>query len=872
MNLSTLTGKTYTMGSEDHHDDDFDTNSRGLLPRFMEDIFYSIDDMHKERNKQNDNNSMFDINVSASFLEVYGEDVIDLLDESEERKSLAIREDTNGEVAVSGLKAIPVSNVQEAMNVLNQGTMNRTTASTLMNSTSSRSHAVFTVTMTKTESNSEDSMNMTSSCKMTFVDLAGSERMKKTGAMGERAKEGIKINEGLLALGNVINALADDSRLAKGEKIFVPYRQTKLTRLLQGALGGNSQTLFLACISPSDTNANETLSTLQYANRARNIKNTLKKNVDPTAIEMQRLHALTNVLQCELVKHIFIQGDDGENQAEITSPGGKSNSTYQDLLLRSEVQEFIQKLHEKAEEKCKEKISSGIKVSQKSNGYGSNSYKGVRKSDDHCVNGSIKRVDENPNKRSRKSDDTISVGSTKSMEVEIINDAHTDLNASFQDLNPDDDIAMLDQLLQLQRKDQEFDVIQQAEIENIEKVDGELKEQETILLQLRDNIKTYHNIKEKYDELMTEVSQLEEEKVRLADELEKALNDPSKGCSKTIKKKLGGVESSLERARNEARQHQTLCKKFDKEVSKCRALEQKIEDLKRGKAEMIRRQKAATAKHRDYTEAKTREINALKKKERVTGMKVIKLEQQNRRHQANLERRKQACDKLTSKLKQTEDRLMNYLKIKKRVSNNRSNGRIRTPENVEFAPMSNDIKSTKALIGTSVFSRVKDHKLTESYKAKMTEYSDTMELLITKVKELNEIRHTDRSIMRNKMMNEIEHTIYSIETKLERVGSELDELSGKLPGEGKHSPNGGKPQVEKESKCKESNMIDLVSKLCGPKARTLLLEYLNDITKSEVSSRYIFYQGIMFLIFTLFIMTVSTREHGRRFENERIDY
>lgn len=228
-----------------------------------------------------------------------------MLDESDERKSLQIREDTNGEVAVSGLKAVPVSNVQGAMDVLNQGTMNRTTASTLMNSTSSRSHAVFTISMVKTETSSEESMNMASSCRMTFVDLAGSERMKKTGGMGERAKEGIKINEGLLALGNVINALADDARLAKGEKIFVPYRASKLTRLLQGALGGNSQTLFLACISPSDTNANENLSTLQHANRARNIKNTVKKNVDPSVIEVQRLHALTNILQCELVKSVF---------------------------------------------------------------------------------------------------------------------------------------------------------------------------------------------------------------------------------------------------------------------------------------------------------------------------------------------------------------------------------------------------------------------------------------------------------------------------------------------------------------------------------------------------------------------------------------
>jgi len=242
----TGSGKTYTMGSEDHHGDDFDPESKGLLPRFMEDIFLSIKTINNQKESTAESDKSVDFTVSASFLEVYGDDVYDLLDESDERKSLQIREDTNGEVAVSGLKAVPVSNVQEAMDVLNQGTMNRTTSSTLMNSTSSRSHAVFTISMVKTETSSEESMDMTSSCRMTFVDLAGSERMKKTGAMGERAKEGIKINEGLLALGNVINALADDARLAKGEKIFVPYRASKLTRLLQGALGGEIANTFLS--------------------------------------------------------------------------------------------------------------------------------------------------------------------------------------------------------------------------------------------------------------------------------------------------------------------------------------------------------------------------------------------------------------------------------------------------------------------------------------------------------------------------------------------------------------------------------------------------------------------------------------------------
>ena len=182
------------MGSEALQGYDCSTDLRGLLPRFLEDIFASVS-IQKESSNE----------ISASFLEVYGEDVFDLL--VEDRRALAIREDSNGEVIVSGLKKVPVASVEEAMNVLNQGTMHRTTAATLMNHTSSRSHAVFTINMVRNETDGENDITMTSSSRMTFVDLAGSERMKRTGAEGERAREGIKINEGLLALGNVINAL-----------------------------------------------------------------------------------------------------------------------------------------------------------------------------------------------------------------------------------------------------------------------------------------------------------------------------------------------------------------------------------------------------------------------------------------------------------------------------------------------------------------------------------------------------------------------------------------------------------------------------------------------------------------------------------------
>ncbi|OBZ84753.1 Kinesin-like protein KIF21A [Choanephora cucurbitarum] len=195
-----------------------------------------------------------------------------------------------------------------------QGSVSRTTASTDMNSNSSRSHAIFSVTLVqdlKTEFNGEIISKRLES-KFHFVDLAGSERLKKTNAVGERAREGISINSGLLALGNVISALGDESK--RQQQQHVPYRNSKLTRLLQDSLGGNSQTLMLACVSPAESNTNETLSTLKYANRAKNITNTVVVNqeqslTDTLKEEIMRLREEMHINDA-FMKEVHVELDD----------------------------------------------------------------------------------------------------------------------------------------------------------------------------------------------------------------------------------------------------------------------------------------------------------------------------------------------------------------------------------------------------------------------------------------------------------------------------------------------------------------------------------------------------------------------------------
>ncbi|CAE8662500.1 unnamed protein product, partial [Polarella glacialis] len=217
------------------------------------------------------------MSLKASFVELHNEDINDLLDPllSSSRPrgsgSATIREDPLQGVQVIGVKEIEVRRPSEMLRCLEKGALFRTTASTQMNEQSSRSHAIFTVSV-------EQRMHATGdvfSAKVRFADLAGSERAKKAGTAGERFREGVSINQGLLALGNVISALGDP----KLHRSHVPYRDSKLTRMLQDSLGGNSRTLMIACVSPAGIHMAETLNTLKYANRAKNIKNKVTANL-----------------------------------------------------------------------------------------------------------------------------------------------------------------------------------------------------------------------------------------------------------------------------------------------------------------------------------------------------------------------------------------------------------------------------------------------------------------------------------------------------------------------------------------------------------------------------------------------------------------
>ncbi|XP_073172825.1 kinesin-like protein KIF17 isoform X6 [Lepidochelys kempii] len=211
--------------------------------------------------------------VRVSYLEIYNEDIRDLLG-ADTKQKLELKEHSEKGVYVKGLSLHTVHSVAQCERIMETGWRNRAVGYTLMNKDSSRSHSIFTINM-EIYAVDERGQEHLRAAKLNLVDLAGSERQSKTGATGERLKEATKINLSLSALGNVISALVD------GRCKHIPYRDSKLTRLLQDSLGGNTKTLMVACLSPADNNYDESLSTLRYANRAKNIKNKPRINEDP---------------------------------------------------------------------------------------------------------------------------------------------------------------------------------------------------------------------------------------------------------------------------------------------------------------------------------------------------------------------------------------------------------------------------------------------------------------------------------------------------------------------------------------------------------------------------------------------------------------
>ncbi|KAJ7533748.1 hypothetical protein O6H91_13G062700 [Diphasiastrum complanatum] len=290
----TGSGKTYTMWGmiQDSVTGILPSEERGLTPRMFEKLFVRIEQEEKKYAEK-----QLRYQCRCSFLEIYNEQITDLLDPTQ--KNLQIREDVKVGVYVDNLTEEFVTKTEDVINLLLKGLANRRVGATIMNNESSRSHSVFTCAIDCRFKSISDGMSSVRSSRINLVDLAGSERQRQTGAAGERLKEAGSINRSLSQLGNLINILAEVAQ--SGKQRHIPYRDSKLTFLLQDSLGGNAKLAMICAISPAISCKSETMSTLRFAQRAKAIQNKAVIN-EETATDANLLREQIRQLKDELMR------------------------------------------------------------------------------------------------------------------------------------------------------------------------------------------------------------------------------------------------------------------------------------------------------------------------------------------------------------------------------------------------------------------------------------------------------------------------------------------------------------------------------------------------------------------------------------------
>ncbi|XP_004288009.1 PREDICTED: chromosome-associated kinesin KIF4A-like [Fragaria vesca subsp. vesca] len=606
----TGSGKTYTMGTGSG-----DGCQTGLIPKVMNALFSKIDILKHQTEFQ----------LQVSFIEILKEEVRDLLDSvslskldaanghaakmnTHGRHLVQIRETSNGAITLAGLTEVAVSSSQEMTACLAQGSLSRATASTNMNNQSSRSHAIFTITLEqlrKIHSNfagndtpDEDMGEEYFCAKFHLVDLAGSERAKRTGTDGLRLKEGIHINKGLLALGNVISALGDDKKRKEG--MHVPYRDSKLTRLLQDSLGGNSKTVMIACISPADINAEESLNTLKYANRARNIQNKPIVNRDVISNEMQKMQEQLKLLQAELCTR-----GGGAQFNEV--PVLKERIAW----LEARNEELCRELHRYRRrcavmQPCETDVQEGDACFTKSDGL-KRGFQSIDSSDYQM--GEI-----SSGENSGEIDEV-----TKEWEHQRLQNS---LDMELNDLNK-----------RLEQKESEM------------RIYGGV-----------DTVALKQHFGKKIMELETEKRIVQQERDRLLAEVESLASSNSDGQGQKLKdvhaQKLKTLETQISDLKKKQENQVQLLREKQKSDDAAKRLQAEIQYIKSQKVQLQHRIKQESEKFRQWKASREKELLQLRKEGRRNEFERHKLEALNQRQKLVLQRKAEEATNATKRLKQ----------------------------------------------------------------------------------------------------------------------------------------------------------------------------------------------------------------------------
>ncbi|XP_048409691.1 kinesin-like protein KIF21A isoform X1 [Stegostoma tigrinum] len=735
----TGSGKTYTMGTG------FDVNiteiEQGIIPRAVKHLYCGIEERKRVAIERGLPAPEFKVN--AQFLELYNEEILDLFDsirdlESRHKKSnIKIHEDANGGIYTVGVTTRTVSSEAEMLQCLKLGALSRTTASTQMNVQSSRSHAIFTIHLCQVRvciKNDNDElldnraisesaeMNEfeTLTAKFHFVDLAGSERLKRTGATGERAKEGISINCGLLALGNVISALGDKSKRVT----HVPYRDSKLTRLLQDSLGGNSQTVMIACVSPSDRDFMETLNTLKYANRARNIKNKVMVNQDRASQQINILRGEIARLQMELTEYKTgkrIIGDDGvesindmfhentmlqtENnnlrmrikamqetieslRARITqllsdqvhqvlAKSGDDNEEISAMIQNyiQEVEDLRSKLFESEamNENLRRNLSRASSRPLYLNGTFSGSVLGSEKGAIEVLEMAKKDLEKLKKKEKKKKKSIVKEENPegekveeKNLEEKEKNDFEEEEGEECSDHEEGDEDAEEDNLeISESSDDSDSELDDEANFQaDLANITCEIAIKQKLIDELENSQRRLHTLKQQYEEklmmLQNKIRDTQLERDRVLQNLgsvESYSEEKANKIKSEYEKKLQVMNKELQKLHTAQKEHARLLKNQAQYEKQLRKLQQEVGEMKKTKVRLMKQMKEEQERARMTESRRNREIAQLKKDQRKQEHQMKLLEAKKRQQEIILRRKTEEVTALRKLSKPMSDKV-----------------------------------------------------------------------------------------------------------------------------------------------------------------------------------------------------------------------
>ncbi|XP_010080627.1 PREDICTED: chromosome-associated kinesin KIF4A, partial [Pterocles gutturalis] len=633
----TGSGKTYSMGGT-YTASQEDDPSVGVIPRVIKLLF-------KEKEQRQD----WEFVLKVSYLEIYNEDILDLLCPSRERSSqISIREDPKEGIKIVGLTERNVTCAQDTVSCLEQGNNSRTVASTAMNSQSSRSHAIFTVCIDQKKKNDK---NTSFHSKLHLVDLAGSERQKKTKAEGDRLKEtGININRGLLCLGNVISALGDENK--KGG--FVPYRDSKLTRLLQDSLGGNSHTLMIACVSPADSNLEETLNTLRYADRARKIKNKPIVNLDPQAAELHHLKQQVQQLQV-----LLLQAHGGTLPVSVNSMAPSEN--LQSLMEKNQsLMEENQKLSRGLSEAAGQTAQMLERII-------------LTEQENEKMNAKLEQLQQHALCKLdlQKLVETVEDAELKE-NVEVIRDLQQVL-AQFQSENAatmeaaaemasseQDATAEAEMGQDTKRSSDDFTTqhaLRQAQMsKELLELNKALSLKEALAKKMTQNDSQLEPIQSQYQtnikDLELEVSNLQKEKEELILALHMAKKDVNQAkLSERRRKRLLELEGQINELKKKLNEQSKLLKLKESTERTVSKLNQEIREMKSQRVQLMRQMKEDAEKFRQWKQQKDKEVIQLKARDRKRQYELLKLERDFQKQASVLRRKTEEAAAANKRLK-----------------------------------------------------------------------------------------------------------------------------------------------------------------------------------------------------------------------------